>query len=133
MPARVKTLDSRLGAPPARVATTVQPGSWRPPDATSTKRGYGYAWQKAREGHLRSHPFCAMCLDELGIGASLAKETVIVECAERNVAVPWACVVDHRVPHRGDQKLFWNRLNWQSLCTTHHSRDKQRSEQRARD
>jgi 5-methylcytosine-specific restriction protein A len=24
--------------------------------------------------------------------------------------------VDHVVPHRGDQLLFWDRSNWQSLC-----------------
>jgi hypothetical protein len=25
-------------------------------------------------------------------------------------------------------KLFWDSTRWQSLCTTHHSRDKQREE-----
>ncbi|MGI6721758.1 MAG: HNH endonuclease [Anaerovoracaceae bacterium] len=24
------------------------------------------------------------------------------------------------VPHRGDQKLFWDRSNWQSLCKSCH-------------
>jgi 5-methylcytosine-specific restriction protein A len=33
-----------------------------------------------------------------------------------------ATVVDHIVPHRGNQKLFWDRKNWQSLCKTHHDR-----------
>lgn len=127
---KVRTLDSRLGSIAPRVTSTVQPGSWRPPESSSSARGYGYAWQKAREGHLRSHPFCVMCMDQLGVEASLAKELVIVECAERGVAVPWAQVVDHRIPHRGDQKLFWDKANWQSLCTTHHNRDKQRSEHR---
>jgi 5-methylcytosine-specific restriction protein A len=31
-----------------------------------------------------------------------------------------ATVVDHIIPHRGDQKLFWGRSNWQSLCKRHH-------------
>jgi hypothetical protein len=26
--------------------------------------------------------------------------------------------------------LFWRRSNWQALCATHHSRDKQREEHR---
>jgi 5-methylcytosine-specific restriction protein A len=34
-------------------------------------------------------------------------------------------VVDHIKPHKGDQALFWNRANWQTLCATHHSSDKQ--------
>lgn len=32
-----------------------------------------------------------------------------------------ATVVDHIVPHRGDQKLFWDRSNWQPLCEHHHN------------
>ena len=31
-----------------------------------------------------------------------------------------ATVVDHIIPHRGDQKLFWDRGNWQALCKRHH-------------
>lgn len=30
-------------------------------------------------------------------------------------------VVDHIKPHRGDQKLFWDRRNWQPLCEHHHN------------
>ena len=30
-------------------------------------------------------------------------------------------VVDHIIPHRGDQKLFWDRSNWQPLCEHHHN------------
>ena len=32
-----------------------------------------------------------------------------------------ATVVDHIKPHRGDQKLFWDRSNWQPLCEHHHN------------
>jgi len=39
-----------------------------------------------------------------------------------------ATVVDHIIPHRGDQKLFWDTANWQALCKPHHDRDKQREE-----
>jgi hypothetical protein len=32
-----------------------------------------------------------------------------------------ATLVDHIVPHRGDQSLFWNSTNWQPLCHWHHN------------
>ena len=31
-----------------------------------------------------------------------------------------ATVVDHIKPHHGDQRLFWDVGNWQSLCKAHH-------------
>ena len=80
------------------------------PRESSSARGYNYKWQQARAQFLREHPLCVMC-----------------EAAGR---VEAATVVDHITPHRGDQSLFWRRSNWQSLCATHHSRDKQREEQR---
>ncbi|MEO4040348.1 HNH endonuclease signature motif containing protein [Hoeflea sp. CAU 1731] len=39
-----------------------------------------------------------------------------------------AKVVDHIIPHKGDRKLFWDRSNWQPLCTPCHSSKKQRQE-----
>ncbi len=40
-----------------------------------------------------------------------------------------ATVVDHIVPHRGDNALFWDSANnWQSLCGPCHDRHKQRLE-----
>ncbi len=41
-----------------------------------------------------------------------------------------ATVVDHIVPHKGDQALFWDTDNWQSLCVHHHASVKQREERR---
>lgn len=69
---------------------------------------YNSRWQKAREGHLRSHP---LCVDHLSRGMTVA-----------------ATVVDHKVPHRGDSALFWDRSNWQSLCKLCHDGWKQRQE-----
>lgn len=105
---KLQTLKPKLQVLDTRRVPTMQVGSWRTEGMTSTQRGYGYKWQKAREGHLRSNPLCVMCQEQ-------GRVTV-------------ATVVDHKVPHRGDQKLFWCRSNWQSLCSTHHSRDKQREE-----
>lgn len=31
-------------------------------------------------------------------------------------------VTDHRVPHRGDPVLFWDRANWQPMCLSCHAR-----------
>lgn len=42
-------------------------------------------------------------------------------------------VCDHRRPHRGDQALFWDRTNLQTLCKTPcHDRHKQALEQASR-
>lgn len=78
--------------------------------SSSSARGYGSRWQTARATFLRSHPLC-------------------VECAKQG-KVTAAIVVDHITPHRGDQTLFWDEANWQSLCKPHHDRDKQIIESR---
>ena len=39
-------------------------------------------------------------------------------------------VVDHIVPHRGDQKLFWDKSNWQPLCKACHDRKTWREDNR---
>lgn len=76
--------------------------------ASSTKRGYNSRWQKARSTFLRSHPLCAMHLKSGQVVASV--------------------IVDHIVPHRGDQTLFWDTSNWQALCKPCHDGHKQRLE-----
>ncbi|UFX41809.1 HNH endonuclease [Bradyrhizobium sp. 41S5] len=38
-------------------------------------------------------------------------------------------VCDHVIPHRGDERLFWDETNLQTLCKACHDRDKQREEQ----
>lgn len=83
-----------------------------PRSKSSTARGYGYAWQKAREGFLRSHPLCVM--------------------HQQRGKVEAATVVDHIKPHRGDQKLFWDQANWQPLCKPCHDSFKQRQEKSGR-
>ena len=51
---------------------------------------------------LKQHPLCAFCQAEGKI-------------------VP-ATVVDHIIPHRGDQRLFWDQTNWESLCKECHDK-----------
>lgn len=108
--AKLQTLKSGVPMLNTKRVQTMQAGSWRTSDQTAAQRGYGYKWQQARAGFLRSHPLCIRCQAE--------------------GRVEQATVVDHRIPHRGDQTLFWDRNNWDALCATHHSRDKQREEQR---
>ncbi|MER2536042.1 MAG: HNH endonuclease signature motif containing protein [Rhizobiaceae bacterium] len=38
-------------------------------------------------------------------------------------------VCDHVKPHRGDERLFWDESNLQTLCRPCHDRAKQREEQ----
>jgi 5-methylcytosine-specific restriction protein A len=85
--------------------------SWRD-GQSSAQRGYGHKWREAREGYLRLHPLCVMC--------KAMGRTII------------ATVVDHKVPHRGDMKVFWDSSNWQPLCATCHSSHKQRLERSGR-
>ena len=63
-------------------------------------RGYGYRWRKASKEFLEHHPLCVKCREE----GKFVKATV----------------VDHIIPHRGDQEFYWDRSNWQPLCKKHH-------------
>jgi 5-methylcytosine-specific restriction protein A len=69
---------------------------------SAARRGYGSRWRRARAAFLARHPLCAACW------------------AQGRV-VP-ATVVDHLVPHRGDQKLFWDEANWAPACKPCHDR-----------
>jgi 5-methylcytosine-specific restriction endonuclease McrA len=99
--------------------------SWRTDKGSSTARGYGYKWQQARAGFLRENPWCHRCLLEAGI-ATIDPVQALTECQRLRVVPPPADLVDHRIPHRGDMKLFWDRNNWEPMCTRHHSGEKQR-------
>lgn len=68
---------------------------------TAHQRGYTGVWRKARITYLSSRPLCKLC-DDKGI-------------------VTPATVVDHIVPHKGDQDLFWDTNNWQPLCESCHN------------
>lgn len=101
---RLKTIKPKLQPDSTqRMATS----SWRD-IKTSSERGYGYKWQQARAVYLQTNPLCCYCQAK---GMTTA-----------------ATVVDHIKPHRGDKILFWDVSNWQPLCATCHSKDKQREE-----
>jgi 5-methylcytosine-specific restriction endonuclease McrA len=65
-------------------------------------RGYTYRWQQARLAFLAQHPLCACD-----------------ECT-RTGRILVATVVDHRIPHRGDTTLFWDRSNWVPMAKPCH-------------
>lgn len=67
----------------------------------SHERGYTYQWSQARELFLKAYPLCAAC--------------------EKEDVLRAATVVDHIIPHRGDEFLFWDESNWQPLCASCHS------------
>lgn len=69
---------------------------------TARERGYNTRWDKARKTYLARHPICVRC-----------------EAEQRTTP---ATVVDHREPHGGDQRKFWDTANWQALCATCHNR-----------
>ena len=81
--------------------------SWRTDKRSSSERGYGWAWKKARDAYLREHPLCVYCQ------------------AMTPPKLTAANVVDHSVPHRGDVEIFWDQSRWQSLCKPHHDSDAQ--------
>jgi len=66
----------------------------------ANQRGYDSRWRSARAQYLRRNPLC-------------------VKCLEAGKTEP-STVVDHVIPHRGDQKLFWDQSNWQALCKSCH-------------
>jgi 5-methylcytosine-specific restriction protein A len=67
---------------------------------SAARRGYGPRWRRARAAFLARHPLCIQCQAK--------------ECIEPSTTV------DHVVPHRGDQKLFWDEANWAALCKLCH-------------
>lgn len=105
---RLKTLKPRVQTISTNRVKEVAPAdSWRA-DKTSTQRGYGYKWQKARERFLRANPLCVYC--------------------QREGRLTAATVVDHVKPHKGDRVLFWDESNWQPLCKPCHDSVKAREE-----
>jgi 5-methylcytosine-specific restriction protein A len=61
-----------------------------------------------RPQHLKEHPLCVFC--------------------EKIGRVTAATVVDHIKPHKGDERLFYDRRNLQSLCKQCHDSNKQAME-----
>ena len=64
---------------------------------SARQRGYSRQWDVEAKAFLAQNPTCRRC------GAA-------------------AGAVDHVVAHKGDQRIFWDRSNWQPLCIPCNSR-----------
>lgn len=69
-------------------------------------------WSRLRLKQLSQHPLCE-------------------RCSSRGV-VTAATVVHHKVPHKGDLKLFFDHANLASSCKPCHDIDEQRIEREGR-
>ena len=67
---------------------------------TAHQRGYTSRWARYAKQYRIQNPLCVRCSSENELGP--------------------ADVVDHIIPHNGDQELFWDPKNHQSLCKPHH-------------
>ncbi|KVT81392.1 hypothetical protein WK59_18825 [Burkholderia ubonensis] len=127
MSKKLTTLRFRVQQTAGGRVRTMTPGSWRADKASSTARGYGYAWQRLRAEHLTKHPHCVYCLREIGM-SGWSPADVVLACAARGIAEPLGTIGDHIVPHRGDRRLQLDPNNIQTMCKPHHDSAKQREE-----
>lgn len=111
--ARLKTLRPRVGLMPQRLSPVPLDDRERSRtrDATQPWRAWYKTarWQRLRWSVLVRDMFtCQMC--------------------RRVEPKTSQLVADHKVPHRGDEQLFWSDQNLQCLCKDCHDRLKQSAE-----
>lgn len=112
---KLKTLPSRLGKLPPPIGYL--DSSARTSDAN---RAFFAPWRKWynttlwRATRLRIFARDGFACQHTGCGFMTADTSKLV--------------CDHRQPHRGDERLFWDEANLATLCRPHHDRDKQREE-----
>lgn len=78
------------------------------------------AWREASAAWLQRYPICVLCLARGKVNERASEDT----CTKQRTLV-----VDHVEPHRGNEQLFWDQSNWETLCRLCHDVDKQRHEQ----
>lgn len=54
-------------------------------------------WRRERKEFLKENPSCVYCGEP-------------------------ATLIDHVIPHNGDETLFWEKSNWQPLCAACHKK-----------
>ena len=71
-------------------------------DKTDIARKWLYSrrYRGAAAKFKQDHPFC-------------------VECYKQGIVKP-GTILDHIIPHEGDEQLFWDVNNWQHLCNDCH-------------
>ena len=93
--------------PQPRTQQPLKPRRQRDDRRSAHQRGYNGQWRRARRQWLAAFPACNVC------GWIDASPEM---------------VVDHIKPHRGDQNLFWDSDNWQTLCRRCHNEKTARGE-----
>ena len=88
----------------------------REPRRSAYARGYTKRWARAALAFRARYPLCGMRPGGL--------TPVMSQCYDEG-RVTAATQTDHIRPHRGDQALFWDEANWQSLCASCGSRKSQ--------
>jgi len=79
----------------------------REPRRSAYARGYTKKWDRFAKWFRLTYPLCGMRPGGV--------VPVMSQCYVEERDTP-ATQTDHVVPHRGDQQLFWNLTNLQSLC-----------------
>lgn len=75
------------------------------------RRGYdGTRWKRSRDGFIAKYPYCGMRPNK--------QPPVMSRCHNLGLRT-LGYQVDHVIPHKGDQALFWDvDGNWQTLCAS---------------
>ena len=77
---------------------------------SSNQRGYTRRWEARAKRFKDRYPLCGMRPN--------GQPPVMSRCYEQGRITP-AYQVDHVVPHKGNETLFWDEQgNWQSLCAS---------------
>lgn len=101
MPSKPKVFNPRGSAQQRQQAYERERGSAR-------DRGYDARWDRAAAAFKVRHPLCVGCM---AVGR-----------------VEPAFLIDHIIPHKGNQVLLWDEGNWQSACEWHGNAIKQQLE-----
>jgi hypothetical protein len=85
---------------------------------SARQRGYDGQWEKARATFLAlpENQFCERCKAAGILNAGHLRMDGTPQINPHRMHL----VVNHRIPHRGDKALFWDRKNWEVACPDHH-------------
>jgi 5-methylcytosine-specific restriction protein A len=101
--------------------TTYRPAGRPKPDAqrgTARQRGYNSRWDRRRAAWLQEQ------WDAQPLEIKVKLPNCLPPCVDCLAAgtITEANEIDHEIPHRGDQTLFWLESNWRARCKPCHSR-----------
>jgi 5-methylcytosine-specific restriction protein A len=141
---RLSSSSPRLGTKPARlgVALKSEVERTRHRDNTQVWRSWYKTsrWQKLRLKVLRRDAVDISDQPRLmPMGVLFRREPWMwPRCSQTGAVLvgkhpaPNSPVVDHILPHRGDEALFWAESNLQTVSKTYHDKEKQSIEKRGR-